>query len=101
MFSTDSEGRRKQQRSSLRKPMTRVNRDKTLEQLEDMGIQGRKLRFIGELIVERWIKVRVGGSISQSKQRDLGISKGGALSVTHFLVAIDSILGELGNGVDG
>ena len=65
-----------------------------------MGIQGRMLRFIRELIGERWIKVRVGGSVSQSKQTDLGIPQGGVLSVTLFLVAINGILGELGNGVD-
>ena len=44
-----------------------------------MGKQGRMLRFIREMISERWIKVRV-------------------LSVT--LVAINGILGELGNEVD-
>ena len=35
----------------------------------NMGIQGRMLRFIRELIGERRIKVRVGRSVSQSKQR--------------------------------
>ena len=47
------------------------------------------------------IKVRVGGSISQSNQIYLGIPQGGVLSVTLFLVAINGILRELGNGVDG
>ena len=46
------------------------------------------------------IKVRVGGSVSQSKQADLGIPHRGVLSVTLFLVAINGILGELGNEVD-
>ena len=59
------------------------------------------MEFIRELIGERWIKVRVGGSFSQSKQTDLGISQGEVLSVTLFLVAINGVLGELGNGVDG
>ena len=54
-----------------------------------------------ELISERWIKVRVGGSVSKSKQADLGIPQGRVLSVTLFLVAINSILGELGNEMDG
>ena len=56
------------------------------------------LRFIKELIGERWIKVRVGGSVSQSKQTDLRIPQGGVLSVTLILVVINGILGELGNG---
>ena len=51
----------------------------TLEQLENMGIEGRMLKFIRELIGKRWIKVRVGESISQSKQTDLEIPQGGVL----------------------
>ena len=39
--------------------------------------------------------------VSHSKQKDLGISQGVVLSITLFLVAINKILGELGNGVDG
>ena len=97
----DSGERRKRQWYSLilRKPMTKST-DKTLEQLENMGTQRRLLRFIRELVSARWIKVKMGGSISQSKQTDLGIPQGWVLSVTFFLVAINSILGELRNGVD-
>ena len=62
-----------------------------------MGIHGRMLRFIREFIGERWIKVRVGGSVSQRKRTDLGIPQGGVLSVTFFLMAI---IGILENGVD-
>ena len=85
----------------IEKSHHKVNRDKTLEQLENMGLQGRILRFIRELIGERWITVRVGGSVSQSKQADLEILQGGVLNVTLFVVATNGILGELGNGVNG
>ena len=61
-----------------------------------MGIQGKMLWFIGELIGER-----VGGYMSQSKQTDLGILQGGVLSIILFRVTINGILGELGNVVDG
>ena len=37
----------------IEKAYDKVNRDKKLEQLENMGIQGRMLRFIRELIGER------------------------------------------------
>ena len=63
-------------------------------------MKGRKLEFIRELITKRWIKVRVGGSTSQSKQIDLGIPQGRVLSVSLFYIAINDILGELGNGVN-
>ena len=66
-----------------------------------MGILGRIMEFIIELIGERWIRVRVGRFISQSKQRDLEIPQRPVLSITLFLVAINGILGKLGNGVDG
>ena len=77
----------------VKKAYDKLNRDKTLEQLENIGIQGRMLRFIRELIGERWIKVRVGGSVSQNRQTDFGISQGGVLRVTLFLVAINGIFG--------
>ena len=59
------------------------------------------MEFIRELIGERWIKVWLGGCISQSIQNDLRISQGEVLSVTLFLVETNGILGELGNEVDG
>ena len=37
----------------IEKAYDKVNRDKALEQQENMGIQGRMLRFIRELISER------------------------------------------------
>ena len=82
----------------IEKAYNKVNREK---KLDNMGIQGKMMAFIRELISKRWVKVRVEGSISQSKHTDLGIPKKGVLSVTLFLVAINGILGELGNGVDG
>ena len=45
--------------------------------------------------------MKVGGVTSHNKQTDLGVPQGEVLSVTLFLVAINEILGELGNGVDG
>ena len=51
-------------------------------------------------IGERWNKMRVGRYISESKQTDLEILHGRVLSVTLFLVAINSKLGKLENGVD-
>ena len=47
----------------IKKVYDKVNREKTLEQLENMGIQGKVMEFITEVI-----KVRMKGYISQSKQ---------------------------------
>ena len=59
------------------------------------------MEIIRELIDERWIKVRRGGAISQSKQTVMGIPQEGVLSLTLFLVVINGILEKLGNGVNG
>ena len=58
------------------------------------------MEFIRELISERWIKVRMGGSISQNTQTDLGIPQGGVLDIILFLFAINGILGRIGIGVE-
>ena len=76
----------------INKACEKINREKTLQQLEKMGIQGRLMECIGELISERCIKVRVGGSISQSKQTELEIPQREVLNITLFLVAINGIL---------
>ena len=69
--------RRKEKKAAIYfinvKAYDKVNREKTLEQLEIMEIQDIMTEFIRELIGEIWNKVRVGWAISQSKQTDLGV----------------------------
>ena len=59
------------------------------------------LELIRKLISDRWIKVRVGRSTPQNRQRDLGILQEVILGEALFLVAINVILGKLRNGVNG
>ena len=59
------------------------------------------MEFIRELITEKWVKVRVVGTTLHCKQTDLGIPQGRILSIILILIAINGILGELGNGVGG
>ena len=57
----DSGKKRKQQQLlDIKKAYDEVNREKTLEQLENIRMQERIMEFIRELISERWIMVRVG-----------------------------------------
>ena len=54
-FSMCSEVRRIQlQFLRLLESLRKINKNKTFKQLENMGIQGRMLEFIKELINERW-----------------------------------------------
>ena len=57
----------------IKKAYNKINKNKSLKQLENMGIQGKMMEFIRELTSERWIKVRVGVSTSQNRRTDLGI----------------------------
>ena len=59
-----------------------------------MRIHGRMMEFIRELISDRRIKVKVGGSTLQNKQTDLGVPQGGVLSVILFLVVTNGIQGN-------
>ena len=77
----------------------KINRNK-IKQLDNMGILGRRMEFIRELINNSWINVRVGGYISHNKQTNLGIPQGEVLSVNLFLLAINDIQGELLNKKD-
>ena len=77
----------------MKKDCEKVDREKTFEELENMGIQGRSLDF-RELFCERWIKVRVSGSILQSTNTDLGIPQGGIFKST---VGSDQQVGYVDN----
>ena len=59
------------------------------------------VEFVKELVSDRCIKVKVSGYTLQNRQTDRpGNTTLGVLSVTLFLVAINGILGELGNKVN-
>ena len=60
----------------MEKTYHKVNRENTLKQLENQGIQGRMREFIIELIGETCIKVKVQEYISQSKKTGFGIPQG-------------------------
>ena len=85
----------------IKKGHDKINKWRTFEQLEIIGTQGRMLDTIKELVKEGWIWVRVGETTSQSRKADLGILQGRVLSATLFFVAINDILGEKGNELDG
>ena len=82
---------------ALKKPMIKLTEMKHSNKLVNMGIQERMM----ELIYKRWFKVRRRGFTLQNKQKDLEVVQEGILSMTLYLVAINVILGELGNEVDG
>ena len=63
-----------------------------IKQLHDMGIRGHMIQFINSFLNDRFIKVRVGNTISSAYELEEGVPQGSVLSVTCFAVAINSIV---------
>ena len=60
--------------------------------LNDMGIRGNMIKFIDSFLKDRFIKIRVGNTLSSSYELEEGVPQGSVLSVTCFAVAINSIV---------
>ena len=63
-----------------------------LKELSKMGIGGKMIRFIHSFLSDRYIKVRVGNTISEPFLQEEGVPQGSVLSVTLFSIAINGIL---------
>ena len=72
-----------------------------VKQLYKMGICGNMIRFIQSFLSNRYLKVKVGNSISSPFLQEEGVPQGSVLSVTLFAVAINSILEEVSPPVKG
>ena len=83
----------------LAKAYNTVWRDGVLKQLYDWGIRGNLGHFVANFLKDRQFKVAIGGTLSDSFSETNGVPQGSVLSVTLFLVAINSIFGCLPKGV--
>ena len=63
-----------------------------IKRLYEMGIRGNMLNFIHSFLSDRYIKVRVGSTVSSSFELEEGVPQGSVLSVMCFAVAINSIV---------
>ena len=68
--------------------------------LHDMDLRGRLPLFIQNFLSERKFRVRVGTSLSDFNDQEMRVSQGSILSVTPFIVKINSITSCIRNGVD-
>lgn len=75
----------------LEKAYERVWRYRILKQLLDWGVEGNIIHFIWNFLNEREFKVIIGNTQSENFVQENGVPQGSILSVTLFLVAIDSI----------
>ena len=71
-----------------------------LNDLHDLGLKGRLPSFISNFLSDREFKVRVGSTLSDTHQQEMGVPQGSILSVTLFNIKINSITKCLAPGVD-
>ena len=71
-----------------------------MKNLHDMDLRNRLPLFIQNFLSERKFRVRVGTSLSDFYDQEMGVPQGSILSVTLFTVKINSITSCIRNGVD-
>ena len=71
-----------------------------MKNLHDMDLRGRLPLFVQNFLSERKFRVRVGTSLSDSYDQEMGVPQGSILSVTIFIVKINSITSCIRNGVE-
>ena len=71
-----------------------------MNDLHEMELRGRLPLFIQNFLSERKFRVRVGTSLSDFYDQEMGVPQGSILSVTLFIVKINSITSCIRNGVE-
>ena len=71
-----------------------------MKNLHDMPLRERLPLFIQNFLSERKFLVRVGTSFSDFNDQEMGVPQGSILSVTLFIVQINSITSCIRNSVD-
>ena len=66
-----------------------------------MGLKGRLPIFISQFLTDRHFKVKVGSTLSDSHEQEMGVPQGSILSPTLFSIKINSLAGVLNQGVEG
>ena len=70
-------------------------------QLYDAELRGRMPEFIGKLLTDRSFHVRVGSCLSDAFSQEMGVPQGSILSVTLFILKINSVIKCLPAGFRG
>ena len=71
-----------------------------LKDLHDVGLRGNMPNFISNFLTDRQFKVRVGSTLSDLFEQEMGVPQGSILSVTLFSLKINNIVNYLNTGVD-
>ena len=71
-----------------------------MNDLHDFGIRGNLAYFISAFVNERQFRVRVGDTLSNPHEQEMGVPQGSILSVTLFSVKINNIVKSVCPGVE-
>ena len=71
-----------------------------MNDLHDFGMIGRLAYFISVFLNERQVRARVGDTLSNSHEQEMGVPQGSILSVTLFSVKINNIVKSVFPGVE-
>ena len=72
-----------------------------LQDLHEAGLRGCMPLFISQFLENRNFKVRVGSTLSDSFEQEIGVPQGSILSVTLFSLKINSLAKVLSKDVEG
>ena len=72
-----------------------------LRDLHGTGLKGRLPLFVGDFLSNRQFRVRLGSNLSDSYSQEMGVPQGSILSVTLFILKINSIVNCLPPSVRG
>ncbi|XP_055603941.1 uncharacterized protein LOC129752175 [Uranotaenia lowii] len=84
----------------IAKAYDRTWRHNILQHLNRWGIDGRMFSFIHDFLTGRMFRVVVGGTKSSRRCLENGVPQGSVLSVTLFLVAMQSIFDHVPEGIE-
>ncbi len=71
-----------------------------MKDLQDLGLKGHLPDFISNFLKDRQFKVRVGTTLSDEHEQEMGVPQGSILSVTLFNIKLNNIVKNLQPGVD-
>ena len=72
-----------------------------LQDLHEAGLRGRIPEFISKFLENRNFRVRLGSTLSEPYEQEMGVSQGSILSVTLFSIKINSLAKILSKDVQG
>ena len=72
-----------------------------LRDLHESGLRGRMPIFISKFLENRNFRIRLGSTLSDAFEQEMGVPQGSILSVTLFSLKINSLVKVLGKDVEG